>query len=225
MKKALLLVVFLSVTVFLAAGCQKEESVQKNQVAEAEAETVPSTPTEAEPTMQLSRAGVDSVTFKPGEKPRVKLETSLGTIVLELWPDVAPLHCKNFVYLTQNGFYDSLKIHRVISGFVLQSGCPLGNGMGNPGYSIEAEFSDKKHLKGTLSMARGLDINSAGSQFFICLGPTPSLDGKYTVFGQTVEGMDVVDKFNQVETERSASGEKSSPVEPVYLVEATLLAE
>jgi len=224
MKRAMLSVVVLCFAASLVMGCTKEPA-QEEQPAETETQTEAKIPAEAEEKPQFSREGVDAITFAEGEKPHVKLETSLGTIVLELWPDVAPLHCKNFVYLTQNGFYDSLKIHRVISGFVLQGGCPLGNGSGGPGYTIEAEFSDNKHVKGTLSMARSQDPNSAGSQFFICLGPVPNLDGKYSVFGQAVEGMDVVDKFNHVKTKPNAYGENSTPVEPLYVTKATLLTE
>lgn len=226
MKKTLLWMVLLSVAVLFAAGCQKSEQeppAQEEQVSQTEEEMTPLTPAKARP--EVSRAGVDAVTFEPGTKPRVELQTSLGTMVLELWPDVAPVHCKNFVYLAEAGFYDSVLIHRVIPGFVLQSGDPLGTGMGGPGYNIEAEFSDKKHVKGTLSMARSRDVNSAGSQFFICLAPTPNLDGQYTAFGQVVEGMDVVDKFNQVVTVPSATGEKSKPQEPLYLSKATVLSK
>ncbi len=222
MKKTLLFVLLLGLTVMVALGCQGGEESQQEQKKAEQAEKPPAQKQE-KVMPKLSRAGVDSVTFKAGEKPKVKLETTLGDIVVELWPDVAPLHCKNFVYLTENGFYDSLKIHRVISGFVLQTGDPMGDGTGGPGYTIEAEFSDKKHVKGTLSMARAQNPNSAGSQFFICLAPTPNLDNKYTVFGQAVEGLDVIDKFNAVETKPNAHGEKSDPVEPLYLIKATLL--
>jgi len=224
MKKTLFWFVLLSVAVLFALGCQKSEQeppAQEEQVQKTEEETTPLTP--AKPRPQVTRAGVDSVTFEEGAKPRVQLETTLGTMVVELWPDVAPLHCKNFYYLSEMGFYDSVLIHRVIPGFVLQSGDPMGTGMGGPGYNINAEFSDKKHVKGTLSMARSQDVNSAGSQFFICLAPTPNLDGQYTAFGQVVEGMDVVDKFNQVVTVPSATGEKSKPQEPLYLIKATVL--
>lgn len=169
--------------------------------------------------LKLSRAEMETVTFEPGEKPRANVETNFGTMILELWPDVAPLHCKNFVYLTRKGFYDSLNVFRLGANFMIQAGCPIGDGTGGPGYTVEGEFSDKKHVKGTLSMARGQDPNSASSQFFICLAPYPSLDGKYTVYGQVVEGLEILDQFNQAETKPNPmrGGEVTLPVEPLYL--------
>lgn len=161
------------------------------------------------------------VEFEKGEKPRILMETSLGPITLELWPDVAPKHCQSFVHLTKTGFYDSLTFHRVARGFVIQGGCPLGNGTGGPGYRVPAEFSNKKHVPGILSMARSADPNSAGSQFFICLGEAPHLDGQYTVFGTVVEGMDVVRKIEAVKLR----GSTSTPVEKVYMTKVSLIEE
>ena len=162
------------------------------------------------------KAPYKSVKFAKGEKPKVVMETSLGKIVLELWPDVAPKHCQSFVYLINKGFYDSLTFHRIVPGFVIQGGDPLGNGTGGPGYSVPAEFSNKPHEDGVLSMARAQDPNSAGSQFFICLGRLTSLDNKYTVFGKVIEGLDVVHKIEKVKT----SGER--PVEPVKMTKVTV---
>jgi len=212
---------------FLALGCQKKEAELKKPAAEPpkKEETAPVSEVKPKMVPQVSQAEMQAISFKKGEKPQIKLETSLGTIVVELWPDVAPVHCKNFYYLAQKGFYDSLLVHRVISGFVLQSGDPNGDGSGGPGYSIPGEFSDNKHVKGTLSMARSQDPNSAGSQFFICLGPTPNLDTKYSVFGQTVEGMEVIDKFNQVKTAANNYGELSRPETPIYLLKAAVLTQ
>ena len=118
-----------------------------------------------------------------------------GQIELELYPEVAPKTVDNFVKLANKGFYNGLTFHRVEPGFVVQGGDPDGNGMGGPGYTIKAEFSDRHHERGTLAMARSMDPDSAGSQFYICLGPAPFLDGKYTVFGKVTKGMDVVDKI------------------------------
>jgi len=120
------------------------------------------------------------------------IETAKGNIVLELYPKVAPQTVNSFVFLAGEGFYDGLTFHRVVPGFVVQGGDPQGNGTGGPGYTLPAEFSDVKHITGTLAMARTSDPNSAGSQFYITLAPTPHLDGQYTVFGQVREGMDVV---------------------------------
>lgn len=156
------------------------------------------------------------VTFAKGEKPRVVMETSMGKLVLELWPDVAPKHCQSFVYLVNKHFYDSVLFHRIISGFVIQGGDPQGTGMGGPGYTVPAEFSDTlKHDRGILSMARTPDPNSAGSQFFICLSRQPNvanLDKKYTIFGKVVEGLDIVDAMGKVPT-----GTGDRPVTPVMM--------
>ena len=116
-----------------------------------------------------------------------------GEIRLELYPEDAPKTVESFITLSTKGFYDGLSFHRVVPGFVAQGGDPKGDGTGGPGYHLKAEFNAKKHLRGTLAMARAQDPDSAGSQFYICLGPQPSLDGKYTVFGQVTAGMDVVD--------------------------------
>ena len=114
----------------------------------------------------------------------VKFQTSMGDITLELYPDVAPGHCKNIIALVKAGFYNNLTFHRVIKGFMIQGGCPEGTGVGGPGYTIDAEFNSIKHEVGVLSMARTMDPNSAGSQFFLCLETVPHLDNQYTVFGK-----------------------------------------
>jgi len=116
---------------------------------------------------------------------QVEFETTKGPIRLDLWPDVAPGHCQNLIGLAKIGFYDGIIVHRVIPGFVLQAGCPQGNGTGGPGYTIKAEFNKRLHETGVLSMARTSDPNSAGSQFFICLDRVPHLDNQYTAFGKT----------------------------------------
>lgn len=130
-----------------------------------------------------------------GKKVAV-VATEKGTIRFELQDEEAPLTVANFVKLARAGFYDGLTFHRVVKEpkpFVIQGGDPLGNGMGNPGYTIEGEFSKtRQHLEGTVAMARAADPNSAGCQFYICLAPAPHLDGQYAIFGQVVEGMDVV---------------------------------
>lgn len=118
---------------------------------------------------------------------QVEFQTTAGKIVLDLWPDVAPGHCKNLIGLARSGFYDGIIFHRVIAGFVIQAGCPKGTGTGGPGYTIKQEFNKKLHKPGVLSMARTSDPNSAGSQFFLCLDNVPSLDNKYTGFGQTAD--------------------------------------
>ncbi len=118
---------------------------------------------------------------------QVEFETTMGRITLDLWPDVAPGHCRNLIGLARIGFYDGIIVHRVIDGFVIQAGCPQGTGTGGPGYTIDQEFNDRPHEAGVLSMARTNDPNSAGSQFFLCLNRVPHLDGQYTAFGKTAD--------------------------------------
>jgi peptidyl-prolyl cis-trans isomerase B (cyclophilin B) len=120
-----------------------------------------------------------------------------GEIRLEFYPEDAPKTVENFVTLAKKGFYNGLNFHRVVPDFVVQGGCPKGNGTGGPGYQIKAEFNKQKHVRGTLAMARSQDPDSAGSQFYICYGATPHLDGQYTVFGCVVSGMELVDRIKQ----------------------------
>ena len=127
----------------------------------------------------------------------------------ELYPEKAPNTVNNFISLANKGFYDGLTFHRVIPGFMIQGGCPNGNGMGGPGYSIKGEFSqngfqnDLKHTAGVLSMARSMMPNSAGSQFFIMHKDAPHLDGAYAAFGMVIDGMDVVNKIAETRTDYS----------------------
>ena len=127
------------------------------------------------------------------------IETDFGTIVLELWPDAAPLHVANFRKLARAGFYRGAGFHRIVPGFVIQGGCPEGDGTGGPGWTVPAEFNACRHVKGVLSMARSAHPDSAGSQFFICLGDAPHLDGQYSAFGRVTAGMDVVEQIAAVE--------------------------
>ncbi len=120
-----------------------------------------------------------------------------GEIRLEFFPEDAPKTVENFVTLAKKGFYNGLNFHRVVPDFVVQGGCPKGNGTGGPGYNVKAEFNKQKHVRGTLAMARSQDPDSAGSQFYICYGNTPHLDGQYTVFGKVVSGMELVDRIKQ----------------------------
>ena len=135
-----------------------------------------------------------------------KITMENGDIMeFEMYPDVAPKTVQNFVDLINKHFYDGLIFHRVIPGFMIQGGDPEGNGMGGPGYSIKGEFlsngfkNDLKHTRGVLSMARAMDPNSAGSQFFIMVADAPHLDGDYAGFGKVIEGMDVVDQIVSAE--------------------------
>lgn len=130
-----------------------------------------------------------------------------GIIKIELYPEVAPNTVRNFISLINNKFYDGLTFHRVIPGFMIQGGCPQGNGMGGPDYQIKGEFTqngfqnDLAHIRGVISMARAMSPNSAGSQFFIMHQDAPHLDGAYASFGTVIEGMDVVDRIASVDTD------------------------
>ena len=151
---------------------------------------------------------------------QIELDTSEGKILLNLDPTHAPGHCKNMIGLTKIGFYDNLIFHRIIDGFMIQGGCPEGSGMGGPGYQIPAEFNATPHVAGTLSMARSQAPDSAGSQFFICLGTQSFLDNQYTAFGQTADeaSMDVVAKIGSVTTDAS-----DRPNDDVTIKKATVI--
>ncbi|SCW36791.1 peptidyl-prolyl cis-trans isomerase B (cyclophilin B) [Ruminococcaceae bacterium YRB3002] len=146
-----------------------------------------------------------------------------GVIKAELYPDIAPISVDNFIKLAGKGFYNGLIFHRVIPGFMIQGGCPEGTGMGGPGYTIKGEFAANgvnnplKHERGVLSMARAMDPNSAGSQFFIMHETSPHLDGQYAAFGKVFEGMDVVDRIANVRTDYM-----DKPLEPQVIEVVTV---
>ena len=151
--------------------------------------------------------------------PIVRITMDSGKVIrLELYPETTPITVENFLDLVKKGFYNGLTFHRIISGFMIQGGDPDGNGMGGPGYSIKGEFKSNgvdnplKHEKGVISMARSMDPNSAGSQFFIMHEAAPHLDGQYAAFGKVIEGLDVVDEIASVET-----GFQDAPVEKVIM--------
>jgi peptidyl-prolyl cis-trans isomerase B (cyclophilin B) len=163
--------------------------------------------------------------METNQKQVAVLKTSDGEMVVEFWPEVAPKTVANFEKLAREGFYDGTAFHRIMRGFMIQGGDPntkdpskeASYGTGGPGYSIPAEFNDRPHLRGVLSMARSADPNSAGSQFFICLGTVSQLDHKYTVFGQVIKGLDVLDKIGATPVGRGPSGELSKPLTRVTL--------
>jgi len=161
------------------------------------------------------------------------IKTAYGDMVIEFWPDVAPKTVENFKTLAKKGFYDGTAFHRIVKGFMIQGGDPLTKdpskesrwGTGDPGYKIDAEFNDKPHVRGVISMARSQDPNSAGSQFFICLGDASFLNRQYTAFGKLIKGDDVLGKLGDVETTTGGGGEKSKPtsrqgVESIKIVPA-----
>ncbi len=130
------------------------------------------------------------------------LETSKGEVVIAMRPDLAPTHVARIKALAREGFYDGLKFHRVIDGFMAQTGCPQGTGTGGSGQKLAAEFSTEKHVRGTVSMARANDPNSGDSQFFICFDEAPWLNRQYTAWGQVISGMENIDAINKGEPPR-----------------------
>lgn len=153
--------------------------------------------------------------------PKAVIETKLGSIELEFFPQKAPKHVENFIKLAKAGFYDGTIFHRVIPAFMIQGGDPNTKGedkskygMGGPGYQLQAEFNDIPHTRGILSMARSRDPNSAGSQFFIMVKTAKQLDGQYTAFGKVVKGMEVVDKI--------VAQERDSRDNPLERIEMTI---
>ena len=171
--------------------------------------------------------GQDGQTGQEGEmfrNPVVSIEVrGMGQIVVELYPESAPNPVANFITLAQSGFYDGLTFHRIIPGFMIQGGDPLGTGLGGPGYSIKGEFAangvenDLKHTRGVLSMARSQAMDSAGSQFFIMHADAPHLDGQYAAFGLVRDGMDVVDAIATVQTDAN-----DKPLEDVVIEKMTV---
>jgi peptidyl-prolyl cis-trans isomerase B (cyclophilin B) len=163
-------------------------------------------------------------TLQVTEGKSAELKTSMGTITIEFFPDVAPNHVENFKKLARSGFYDGTTFHRVIPGFMIQGGDPNSksedrnkHGTGGPGYTIDAEFSDIQHLRGIVSMARSSDPNSAGSQFFIVVRDSAHLDRQYTVFGKVTSGLDIIDQIVTVPRDS-----RDNPIKKVSIDKVTI---
>jgi peptidyl-prolyl cis-trans isomerase B (cyclophilin B) len=161
------------------------------------------------------------------------ITTSAGEMTIEFWPDVAPRTVENFKKLARSGFYDGTAFHRIVKGFMIQGGDPLTKdprmesrwGTGGPGHKVKAEFNDRPHTRGVISMARSQDPDSAGSQFFICLADAHFLNGQYTAFGRLIQGDDVLGAVGDTPTTTGGGGEKSKPtvrieVESIRIVPA-----
>jgi len=161
------------------------------------------------------------------------VETSSGQMVIELWPEAAPKTVENFKKLAQEGFYDGTAFHRIVQGFMVQGGDPLTKdpareadwGTGGPGRTIQAEFNDRSHQRGVVSMARSQHPDSAGSQFFICLGDASFLDGKYTAFGRLIQGDDVLGRIGDTPVTMNHSGERSKPLTSITVQSIRLAAQ
>jgi peptidyl-prolyl cis-trans isomerase B (cyclophilin B) len=160
------------------------------------------------------------------------IKTTEGEMVIEFWSDVAPKTVENFKKLARQGFYDGTAFHRIIKGFMIQGGDPLTRdaaneslwGTGGPGYTINAEFNDRPHVRGVISMARSANPNSAGSQFFICHAEAKSLDHKYTAFGKLTKGDDVLEKIATTSVSASPSGENSKPTKRIGVESIKIVA-
>ena len=157
----------------------------------------------------------------PNAAEHAVLKTSYGEMTIAFWPEVAPKTVENFKKLAREGFYNGTAFHRIIKGFMIQGGCPNTKegargmpGTGDPGYKLKAEFNDRKHARGVISMARAAHPDSAGCQFFICHGDASFLDRQYTAFGQLTKGDDVLERIATVPT-KASGGEKSTPIDRV----------
>jgi len=184
-------------------------------------------------TSALHAADAEKSTPAPAARDVAVIETTIetpkgkvdGTMVAEFFPDSAPKTVANFIKLAKSGFYDGTAFHRIVPGFMIQGGDPLTKdkskedvyGTGGPGWHVDAEFNDRKHVRGILSMARSMDPNSAGSQFFIMLGDAPFLDGQYTIFGQLIKGDDVLAKIAETPIVDNGRGEVSKPTQRVEI--------
>lgn len=209
MKKHLFLAVLVAAAVL--SGCKKE----------ANAETTPE-PVQTESRTETAAEPAESGAVVAGEKPQVKIHIKdYGVITAQLEPDVAPITVENFLKLAKDGFYDGLTFHRIISGFMIQGGDPLGNGMGGSEQMIKGEFSGNgvenplSHTRGALSMARAQNKDSASSQFFIVHKDSDFLNGDYAVFGYVTEGMDVVDKICDSVAVEDSNGTVKKENQPV----------
>ena len=158
-------------------------------------------------------------------KTQAVFETSEGSMTIEFFADKAPGHVENFIKLAKDGFYNGTVFHRVIDGFMIQGGCPNGDGRGGPGWQIKAEFNDVHHERGIVSMARSADPDSAGSQFFICHGDAGFLDGQYTAFGRLVDGDETLEKIATADVRPGPGGERSTPVSPVKVSSVSIVGE
>ena len=164
-----------------------------------------------------------------GAAPRAIIHTTAGDLTLEFWPDVAPRTVDNFLKLARESFYNGTAFHRIIKGFMIQGGCPNSKqgargmpGTGGPGYQIKAEFNNRSHIKGVISMARSQDVNSAGSQFFICHGDASFLNNNYTAFGKLVDGEKVLD---QIANTPCTGPERSSPTVRIEITSVEVVGE
>lgn len=216
LRTVLAALVVTNLTIVLAACSAAPSSSESSPAADAAVEEsgAAGTPAEEPEATQPvpDEQSLHTATLKPKGDEIAVIKTDRGVVKLKFFSKDAPNHVASFLELAEKKFYDGIKWHRVVPGFVVQGGDPLSKklpdgdpnvGTGDAGYRLKAEFNARKHLEGTVAMARAQDVDSAGSQFYICLAPQPSLDGQYTVFGQVISGMDVVKKIQQGDSIRS----------------------
>jgi peptidyl-prolyl cis-trans isomerase B (cyclophilin B) len=201
------------------AACKRSETQPANQ---PQKQTTASQPVQKEDPGKLQKWPADYPVT--GDSVAV-IDISIGgqpagEVVAEFYPDKAPNHVRNFKWLADHKFYNGVKFHRVIKGFMIQGGDPTGTGGGGPGWALDAEFNDIKHVPGILSMARTNDPNSAGSQFFIMHGTTPHLDGQYSVFGKVIKGLEVVNKIAALPV---GGPQNSSPMQEVVMTSVKIV--
>src|SRR5437763_6388074 len=169
--------------------------------------------------MGKSYPSAPPMTIDPNKTYVAHIDTTLGPITAELYPKDAPQHVNSFVFLARDGFYNGVIFHRVIPGFMIQGGDPTGTGGGGPGYKLKAEFNDRKHVRGVLSMARTNDPNSAGSQFFLMHADSFFLDRQYTAFGKITSGIEVVDKIAKAPKDGSDRPHKPAKINKITVTE------
>ncbi len=180
-------------------------------------------------TLTACGSSPSSKTMNESTAPRAIIHTTAGDMTVEFWPEVAPRTVDNFLKLSREGFYDKTAFHRIIKGFMIQGGCPNTKpggkgqpGTGGPGYQIKAEFNNRSHTKGVLSMARSADPDSAGSQFFICHGNASFLNNKYTAFGKVISGEDVLEKIANIPC---VGQEGSTPTQRIDITSVEVVGE
>ena len=216
------------VGLLLLTACNQAPQENKAPESKPAAETKTEAPkTEAKPA-----ATAETKAPAAGGNEVAVMKTTEGDMVIEFWPDVAPKTVENFKKLAREKFYDGTAFHRIIKGFMIQGGDPLTKdpanearfGTGDPGYKIKAEFNDRSHQRGVLSMARSQDPDSAGSQFFICHGDASQLDHQYTAFGKVIKGDDVLEKIANTPVTGNAFGEPSKPTKRVEIKSVEIVA-
>ena len=214
MRNLYFILVFSLIFVFLACGGPKKE--EPKSVEEAGKPTTEAAPETAQALAQKTNVPAPIWgEIKRAKNPVVIMETNFGNMEIELYWKETPKTSESFLYLVNKGFYDGLTFHRVIPQFVIQGGDPEGTGRGGPGYNIPDETSPIKHTYGCVAMAKTNEPNSAGSQFYICMKDLPNLDGKYTVFGKVIKGMETAEKIAKVPT-----GPNDMPQEKVVITKA-----